>query len=167
MRRSDFDDDVCRPSREISRLLRPTFVFECDIGWIGILDAYFAVVDRVLPEGALYQLRQVKESFGSLRIYDSSRCETTESVRAVTEARRLAEARSYHICARCGKPGRWSNRDGVLLTVCEEHAVDPDFGRAVPIESRTYRYRDDDGTWQAYDPDIDAFVPSEAPKCRE
>ncbi|CUX03408.1 hypothetical protein [Agrobacterium genomosp. 2] len=146
------------------RLLRQTFGFECDVGWIPILDAYFAVVDSVMPEGGVYQLRQVKEKLGSLRIYDSSRGETAESVKAITEAHRLAEARSYYTCERCGKPGRWSNRDGVLLTVCEKHAVDPDFGRAVPIESGTYRCQDADGSWLRYDPDIDAFVATEAPK---
>ena len=149
------------------RLLRPNFGFECGIGWLGILDDYFGVVDRVMPEGGVYQLRQVKEKFGSLRIYDSSHGETTESVKAVTEAHRLAEARSFYTCEYCGRPGRWSNRDGVLLTVCEEHADDPDFGRAVPIASGAYTYSDAAGDWYRYDPETDAFIASEAPKWPE
>lgn len=145
------------------RLLRPSFGIECDIGWIGILDDYFGVVDRVMPEGATYQLRQVKEKLGSLRIYDSSYGETPESVKAVTEAHRLAEARSFHTCERCGRPGVWSDRDGVLLTVCEEHAGDPDFGPAAPVTSDPYMYQDESGIWHLYDPSTDAFIATEPP----
>lgn len=122
------------------RLLRPTFQFECGIGWIGILDSYFEVLDREMPEGAVYSLRQVKEKLGSLRIYDSSYGETTASAKAVTDAHALAEARSYYTCEVCGKPGRWSNRD------------------------EGYVYSDDSGTWWRYDPDLDAFAETEAPK---
>lgn len=148
------------------RLLRPTFHVMCHEGWVGILDAYFAVVDDAMPEGAVYEIEQIKEKLGTLRIYDSSYGETWASVKAVTEAHRLAEARSYHVCEYCGRPGIWSSRRGYLTTVCEDHAVRDGY-RAEPVESDSYTYRDEFGVWHRYDPDIDAFVTSDAPKWPE
>lgn len=136
--------------------------FQCEIGWIEILDAYFEVVDREMPEGAVYQIGQIKEKLGSLRIYDSSYGEAWASVRAVTEAHRLAEARSYHVCEYCGQPGVWSSRRGYLTTVCEDHAV-VDGYRAEPVDGDAYMYKDEAGDWYRYDPDADAFVTSEPP----
>lgn len=144
------------------RLLRPTFHFSCHEGWAGILDAYFAVVDREMPQDAIYEIGQIKEKLGTLRIYDSSYGETWASVRAVTEAHRLAETRSYFTCEYCGRPGIWSSRRGYLTTVCDDHAI-VDGHRAEPVESEPYTYRDKSGIWHRYDPDLDAFVPSEAP----
>ena len=141
------------------RLLRPNFGFECEIGWIDVLDAYFAVVDREMPEGAVYELRQVKEKLGSLRIYDYGPATDNPRVQA---AHRLAEARSYHVCEYCGQPGIWSSRRGYLTTVCEDHAVDDGY-RAEPCEAGPYTYHDENGDWWVYDTDADALVKSEAP----
>ncbi len=137
--------------------------FQCEQGWAKILDRYFEVVDREMPKDAVYELRQVKEKLGTLRIYDSSYGETWASVTAVTEAHRLAEARSYHTCEYCGLPGVWSSRRGYLTTVCADHAV-VDGYRAEPVESDTYAYRDESGVWHKYALDLDAFIESEPPK---
>lgn len=145
------------------RLLSGRVGFQCEIGWFDILDAYFAVVDSVMPPDAVYKVGQIKEKLGSLRIYDSSYGETWASVKAVTEAHRLAEARSYHVCEYCGNPGVWSSRRGYLTTVCEDHAV-VDGYRAEPVESDPFTYRDESGVWWVYDPDADALVPTEPPK---
>ncbi|MGO8024892.1 hypothetical protein [Rhizobium leguminosarum] len=144
------------------RLLRTGFIIECHEGWVGILDDYFAVIGREMPDGAVYEIRQIKEKLGSLRIYDSSYNETLSSVRAVTDAHALAEARSYYTCEYCGKPGVWSNRRGYLTTVCEDHAVRDGY-RAEPYVDSDYTYRETDGTWRRYDPDLDAFIEVEAP----
>jgi hypothetical protein len=144
------------------RLIPPHFGFQCEIGWIGILDRYFEVIDREMPQDAVYELRQVKEKLGTLRIYDDSYGETLSSVKAVTEAHRLAEARSYHTCEYCGRPGVWSNRRGYLTTVCEDHAVRDGY-RAEPCEAEPYTCRDERGVWWAYDVDTDAMTETEAP----
>lgn len=136
--------------------------FQCEVGWIEILDAYFAVVDSAMPPDAVYQIGQIKEKLGSLRIYDSSYSETWASVPAVTDAHRLAEARSYHVCEYCGQLGVWSSRRGYLTTVCADHAV-VDGYRAEPVESDPYTYRDENGGWWVYDAAADALVPTEAP----
>lgn len=135
--------------------------FECHTGWIGILDRYFGVVDRELPPDAVYELRQVKEKLGSLRIYDHS--DATSASVAIREAHELAEARSYYTCEYCGGRGVWSNRRGYLTTVCADHAVRDGY-RAEPIESDDYSYRDGGKVWHRYDPAVDEFVEAEPPE---
>lgn len=146
-----------------AHLIRPGFFFECHEGWAGILDRYFEVVDRELPEGVVYEIRQVKEKLGSLRLYDSSYFEPLSSVRAVTDAHRLAEARSYHTCEYCGRNGVWSNRRGYLTTVCEDHAVRNGY-RAEPCDAEPTAFRDESGVWWVYDVDTDAMIETEAPE---
>jgi hypothetical protein len=135
------------------RLIRPNFPFECNEGWVGILDAYFAVVDHFLPPDALYELRQVKEKLGGLRIYDHSAA--TETSREISDARTLAGARSVNTCEYCGNPGVYSSRSGYLTTVCDEHA-ELNGHRAEPLEGH-FGYRRDGKTYR-YDPAVDAFV---------
>jgi hypothetical protein len=144
-------------------LIRPVFLIECHEGWIGILDRYFAVIDRELPATATYEIRQIKEKLGTLRIYDSSYFEPLSSIRAVTDAHRLAEARSYHTCEYCGRPGVWSNRRGYLTSVCEAHAVRDGY-RAEPCEAEPTTFRDENGIWWIYDPNLDAMIELEAPE---
>lgn len=144
------------------RLVRPGFLFECHEGWVSIVDRYFEVVDREIPEDGVYDLRQVKEKWGTLRIYDSSYGETLSSVRAVTDAHRLVEARSLHTCEYCGNRGRYRDRFGYKTVTCDEHAFQ---NGAVAIteypEPRDYR-KTAEG-WIVYNPDIDEFFITEAP----
>ncbi|MGO7273895.1 hypothetical protein ACCT18_01155 [Rhizobium ruizarguesonis] len=134
-------------------LLRPGFLFECHEGWSGILDAYFAVVDRFLLPGVPYNLRQVKEKLGGLRIYDHS--DATAASPEISDAHTLAEARSVHTCEYCGAPGVYSSRRGYLTTVCEEHA-ELHGHRAEPCDGEFEYYRN--GKRYRYDPGADAFV---------
>jgi len=145
------------------RLLRPDFGFQCEIGWIGILDNYFAVIDREMPPGAVYEVRQIKEKLGTLRIYDSSYGETLSSVRAVTEVHRLAEARSLHTCEYCGRRGRFRRRRSYMTVTCEDHATQHGV-YAVREDPEPRDYRQTADGWIVYDPDVDEFVPSEAPE---
>lgn len=146
------------------RLIPPKFRFECYEGWVGILDNYFSVVDRELPPDATYELRQVKEKLGALRIYSSTSDADDDYERAVGHARLLAEARSYHVCEICGAPGRWGNRRGYLTTVCDEHAVRDGY-RAEPSEpDEGYVYRDEIGKLRRYNPELDQFVETEVPE---
>lgn len=145
------------------RLIPAGFGFQCEIGWMGILDAYFEVVDREMPETATYDLRQVKEKLGTLRIYDSSYGETLSSVRAVTDTHRLAEARSLHTCESCGQRGRFRKRRSYLTVTCDEHAF-RNGALALAQEPEQRDCRQTAGGWIDYDPDVDAFVPTEAPE---
>ncbi|RVG70869.1 hypothetical protein [Sinorhizobium meliloti] len=145
------------------RLIPSTFGFQCHEGWIGILDAYFEVVDREMPLDAVYEVRQIKEKLGTLRIYDSSYGETLSSVSAVTDAHRLAEARSLHTCEYCGRRGRFRKRRGYLTVTCDDHAYQ-NGALAIPEEPEPRDYRQTADGWVVYDPDVDAFVPAEPPE---
>jgi hypothetical protein len=148
------------------RLIPERFGFECDDGWLGIIDDFLAVVDRELPASGTFRLRQVKEKLGGLRIYfDVSPDTPAEAHAAIDDAYDRASARSYKICEICGARGRFSNRQGFLTVVCEEHQVD-DFGdRAIPKEPESdYIRRLPDESWQRYDFDLDAFVATDPPE---
>jgi hypothetical protein len=144
------------------RLLRPDFHFMCHEGWAGILDDYFAVVDEVMPEGEVFRIGQIKEKLGTLRIYDSAYGDVWASVPAITEAHRLAEARSLHTCEYCGQRGRFRRRRGYLTVTCDEHAFQND-AMAIPEKPEPRDYRQTADGWEVYDPDVNAFATSEAP----
>jgi hypothetical protein len=148
------------------RLIPERFGFQCDVGWLSILDRYFAVVDRALPVGSVYELRQVKEKLGTLRIYDSSYDEPLSSIHVIREAHALATARSLHTCEVCGKRGRFGRRRGYLTVTCDEHAA-RDGVLAVPDEPEPRDYRQTADGWEVYDPDLDKFVVSEPPEWLE
>jgi hypothetical protein len=145
------------------RLLRAAW-FEHREGWADILDAYFAVVDHVLPPESNYEVRQIKEKMGTLRIYDALKNVPPETAKAIADARELAEARSYYACEWCGQPAILRNRQGYYTTTCDEHALYE--GRmAIPLDPPAVLYVGARGgeSWRRYDPDLDAFVESEAP----
>jgi hypothetical protein len=145
------------------RLIPTSFGFQCESGWLDILDRYFEVVDRELPTDAVYEVRQIKEKLGTLRIYDSSYGETVGSVRAITDAHALAEARSLHTCEYCGRRGQFRKRRGYLTVTCDDHAF-ANGALAIPVEPEPQYHRREGDGWVVYDPDVDAFVESEEPK---
>ncbi|UWU23001.1 hypothetical protein N2601_08665 [Rhizobium sp. CB3060] len=96
-----------------ARLLRSAW-FEHRDGWADILDAYFAVIDHILPPNGTYEVRQIKEKMGTLRIYDSVSGAASEIGKVIEDARELAEARSLYTCEHCGQPGILRNPSGLL-----------------------------------------------------
>ncbi|RVH69217.1 hypothetical protein CN198_14250 [Sinorhizobium meliloti] len=143
------------------RLIPDPFGFAYNARWVELLDDFFAVVDRVLPAEAAFQLLQVKEKFGGLRIYYDIDGAVPDAVsNEIKEANLRAEARSEHICETCGKRGRMSNRGGYYTTICEEHA-EVDGRLAIPAREPegSVRVGSKEGGWRRYDFDKDAFVP--------
>lgn len=91
------------------------FGCECDDGWLGILHGLFgALVATGLP----IQLQQVKEKFGTLRVYCTH--DGDDAVAALIDA---AEARSAVTCEICGEPGQLYGKGGWVKTVCADHAA--------------------------------------------
>jgi hypothetical protein len=160
------------------RLIQPDFGFECGVGWLDILDRYFAEVDALLPADVEWSNRQIKEKFGTLRLYceplwpgkeptalfaidilnvglshrpEGDDGEYAEIDKKLARARYLAEGRSGHTCERCGKRGVLRQEHGWHFTACEEHAKDgePVIGEAV-LTFGDKRYR--------FDPDLDDLV---------
>jgi hypothetical protein len=64
--------------------------------------------------GFQFEILQVKEKFGGLRIYVNN---ADEAIRQRIEA---AEQESFHTCEVCGQPGRL-REDDWIKTLCDEH----------------------------------------------
>lgn len=81
------------------------------------------------PAGSL-KIGQIKEKFGTLRLYLDTRKALPEAVSAaIDEAIELAEARSACTCEQCGEPGRLYDKGGYVFTACDQHAQ----GKAVEV----------------------------------
>jgi hypothetical protein len=63
--------------------------------------------------GCHFEILQVKEKFGGLRIYVNH---ADDAIRQRIEA---AEQESFHTCEICGQPGKL--REDALMTLCDEH----------------------------------------------
>lgn len=92
----------------------------CDFGpgWTGLVERLFAAIDETLVSGpaeerAAFAISDVKEKYGSLRVYHNGG-DAVDSLVAD------AEAESLRTCDRCGRPGVL--RQGAWLSVrCDEH----------------------------------------------
>ncbi len=154
--------------RKHPTLIRKGFGFECERGWIDILDRLFSELDKLLPADVEFRLRQVKEKFAGLRVYydidTDIPAEIEEQVRRLVT---LAEARSFHTCEFCGRPGRMWNRGGYFFTACDRHAEEKSEGymhKPEVVEGEDGHLFCLKGGWYRYDPDVDDLVPSDPPE---
>lgn len=161
--------------RKHPRLLRPKLHgWEIDVGWVGIVDQYFDVVDRVLPDDVGFDVVQIKEKFGGLRLYcqpvfpQIKTRQTDDDAIASHQTRKLepwehelqmakvlAEQRSYYTCERCGQPGRLRVRDGFYFTACDVHATTD--GQIADVVDKQPIIRID-GRRLNYDPNQDEMI---------
>lgn len=103
-----------------------TVGFECNGGWFPLLERMFAEIREIIPRGKEddWDLRQVKEKFGGLRVYwqwNGDEDVTRRLALAVT----LAEMRADRTCDICGSRG-WhvvrGQPSGWHMTRCLSHA---------------------------------------------
>lgn len=90
---------------------------ECDDGWNDILNRLFAKLEaeaKKYPAGEEPYLVQVKEKFGTLRVYMDQM--NGDMAKAIAEA----EEESARTCEYCGRPGREISRNGWIKVRCEE-----------------------------------------------
>lgn len=94
---------------------------ECGDGWHDMLErACVRIRAAVQTDGGRFKLAQVKEKFGTARIYWDGRL-SPDAAAQVEEAIELAEARSACTCDVCGEAGVL--RTGSWLTTrCDLHA---------------------------------------------
>lgn len=98
------------------------FGLECDSGWYDLLNDAFAKIEVEIekiikeepniPEEALPKATQVKEKFGTLRLYVNT---FNDAIAAII---REAEAKSAITCELCGQPGELCTTGGWLKTMC-------------------------------------------------
>ena len=115
-----------------------------------MLEAFFTVVDEQLPpdtrmlrwadvygrarlpRGKVWVLKQVKEKFGTLRVYYDIGGVGDDVRTAIMQAYNLAEARSHHTCEQCGRRGWMRNDRGWYFVACDRHARSKDDDSVVP-----------------------------------
>jgi hypothetical protein len=95
---------------------RGGFYVECQGGWRHILHALFDKIDRHVQGEARedFQISQVKETFGTLRVYC---CGGDDDVYKWIDE---AEEASGWTCEICAGPGQTMN-DGWMVTRCRRH----------------------------------------------
>ncbi|MBR1178065.1 hypothetical protein JQ617_29180 [Bradyrhizobium sp. KB893862 SZCCT0404] len=93
---------------------------ECGPGWHDLLDRMCLRIRIAVRSGGTFRFSQIKEKYGSLRVYWSGRLPLAATIQ-VEEAIALAEARSATCCEVCGELGRLHD-GGWLTTRCPAHA---------------------------------------------
>jgi hypothetical protein len=99
--------------------------FECNEGWNTLIHTALSVIDSHLqwkhkedPNAGHIFLDQVKEKYGTLRIYYTDNSICPDYVSGVID---LAERMSVHICEECGKPGKTRGDLSWIKALCEDH----------------------------------------------
>ena len=103
---------------------------ECGEGWYNIIHALCAVIKGALTDCSFdIRFTQIKEKFGTLRVYYRAEDKSGERMDADSEvmslgeisgAVRMAEYLSCVTCEVCGKPGKTRGGDWIA-TLCKEH----------------------------------------------
>jgi hypothetical protein len=89
-------------------------------GWFDILWRLCEDLEPLVAEfeeaaGHQFEVLQVKEKFGELRIY------VTHANDAISRRLETAERESFRACEVCGQPGK-RREGGWIKTLCDEHA---------------------------------------------
>ena len=114
------EHNLCERYGQILRidLNNPLFGFECGDGWYSILDALFERMAHHASHSASKKIviTQVKEKYGSLRVYYISNDPILE---AFVD---LAESLSERTCEVCGCPGKMTvNATKWIRVRCQQH----------------------------------------------
>jgi hypothetical protein len=95
------------------------FGLECGEGWWPIIEQMCHELSAI---AAPVTFEQIKEKFGSLRVYFSFSSSTDdllcEETRTIIEK---AESKAGHTCEKCGAPGSRQRIDGWVSTLCPWH----------------------------------------------
>ena len=93
------------------------FMIECGDGWYNIISTLFACMQNEIDHNNAPQvaLTQVKEKFGTLRVYYLGGNETIDGME------KLAERLSAVTCEECGAPGEIDHTAGWLRCRCKAH----------------------------------------------
>lgn len=128
------------------------------IGWLGLVREF---VNEALPHDSALSVHEIKEKWGSMRIW----CDT--DVVPARIAKGKAEAKSGMTCEVCGAEG-WLRRPppgryAWWRTLCPEHAS-PDQAEWGQATRWTAGQMQCEGQWYQYDRDADVMVPIETPE---
>jgi hypothetical protein len=109
------------------------FGLEVGPGWYPLIYELFGFVDDMQrATGKAASISQVKEKFGTLRIYCNLPCESIEQ--AIIET--IFESMSARTCDFCGSSGKLGNNEGWWATRCDEHRGISDFDEAERLRAK-------------------------------
>jgi len=118
-----------RAAYEAIRAKHPDLItvgFDCNGGWLPILNRYFDDVAEALDDApsVSYELWQVKEKLGRLAIYSvlDSPTRDDEVRRRIGDAHERAMKEAKHTCDVCGGDGVLRVSEGWFATRCVAHA---------------------------------------------
>jgi len=136
-------------------------------GWCDLLERCLSRIELSRGRGQV-QIVQIKEKFGTLRVYWGGEKLSDAAIARIEEAIELAEMRSACTCEECGAEGRLYNRGGWYLTRCPEHAQGEPVNVKVGTEKMRIvtKYIGDKritSAWR-YDRELDVLVPAPVPK---
>jgi hypothetical protein len=98
------------------------FGCECDDGWFNILDNMCRLIHEHLKDKDYpYRFTQIKEKFGTLRVYDNG---SDKYIFGVID---MAESMSHTTCEVCGNMARTKAAGIWLKTLCEHHAKEMNY----------------------------------------
>ena len=93
------------------------FGYECGEGWIPLIEETFDKIEEILKENPDldFQVIQVKEKFGTLRIYVyGCNNEISDLIDTCTD-------KSAEICEVCGEKGELREKRYWYITLCDKH----------------------------------------------
>lgn len=103
---------IIKPDPELKNNLM-AFGFDCGEGWYPLIHELLNKIQDIADrDGIDLQVVQIKEKFGSLRVYMNWE---TDEVSNLIEA---YERKSVTICEVCGKPGELKRDRGWYSTTC-------------------------------------------------
>jgi hypothetical protein len=169
---SDWRDDLVRrfPALFLDASGQPTGGYPTvGDGWRILLTRCCERITAALARAPAETVRvgQIKEKFGTLRIYVDVQRRVPDGVREdIREAIDLAEARSACTCETCGDPG-WLSGDSWITTSCDRHRRGPWTRQPKPHDFVIVQRRLVDGKWvrtaRRYVPERDCFEPAPVP----
>ncbi|MFT4163370.1 hypothetical protein [Shinella sp.] len=130
------------------------------IGWLGLVRDFVA---EALPHDPSLCIHEMKEKWGSLRIW----CDT--DIQEARLAKAKAEIKSSMTCEVCGAAGYVRrpppDRFAWWRCLCDEHSSEDQRSWGARPLGPMYGYmRTCDGQWYRYDPDDDKMLPSQPPE---
>jgi len=84
------------------------------LGWHGLVDQFYKDMDAL---GVEYQVDQIKEKFGCLRIYITTTGVDFKTAYSIVQE---VEEASSKICENCGSPGTIRDDMSWILTLCDD-----------------------------------------------
>lgn len=93
----------------------PSYI-ETREGWNAILKTFYSILERYHNVPEEFQILQIKEKFGTLRIYPVNSNDFIDGMIC------FAEAMSEHTCEVCGGLGKRVVKGGWVRTRCEAHS---------------------------------------------